>query len=192
MRLPRIAVSLSFTVATAASAQSMAGERSLPAFSANAITITARTAPLRSRVYFSGKRVRSETDAGGSRSATLMDLESKRMWLLMPGAMGCLEQPVPDDPRNPLLRLPNRRETAIGAETLGGHVCDKCRVETRNGDRLSVLYEWRARDLGGLTIRTRSEDGNFEMRFENIKRGRPDRKLFETPKDCRPAPGSFG
>jgi hypothetical protein len=144
------------------------------------------------KVWVSGGRVRSETTIGGQTMTTLLDRGAKKMWLLMP-AVGCVEQPVPDNVPNPLAAMPaDASEELVGTETIDGHPTQKYKLKTTVRGKTVEHYQWRATDLDGFPIRTAAVDGSYEQRFTKIELKKPDTKLFEKPANCRPMPALGG
>jgi hypothetical protein len=145
------------------------------------------------RVYVSGGRVRSETTIGGQTMTTLVDRGAKRVWVLMPAPVGCIEQPLGDDSPNPLAVMPaDATEELVGKETIDGHPTEKYKMRATVGGKTREHYQWRATDLGGFPIRTAAVDGSYEQRFTKIELKTPGAKLFEKPSNCRPMPAVGG
>jgi hypothetical protein len=145
------------------------------------------------RIYVSGGRVRSETTVGGQTMTTLTDPHTKRMWVLMPAPVGCIEQPLGDAAASPLaVTPPDATEELVGRETIDGHPTQKYRMRVTVAGKTREHYQWRATDLGGFPIRTAAADGSYEQRFTKIERKKPDAKLFEKPPNCRQMPALGG
>ena len=141
------------------------------------------------KVYVSHGRVRSETTIGGQTMTTLIDRGAKKIWVLMPAPVGCIEQPLGEDAPNPLAVMPaDATEELVGTETIDGHPTKKFKMRATVAGKTREHYQWRATDLNGFPIRTAAVDGSYEQRFTKVELKTPDAKLFETPSQCRPMP----
>jgi hypothetical protein len=145
------------------------------------------------KVYLSGGRVRSETTIGGQTMTTIMDRGAKKMWVLMPAPVGCVEQPLGERSADPLGVMPkDATEELVGTETIDGHPTQKYKLSATLGGKTIEHYQWRATDLGGFPIRTAAVDGRYEQRFTNIELKTPDANLFAPPAGCKPMPAIGG
>jgi hypothetical protein len=147
-----------------------------------------------SKVYVSGGRVRSETTIGGQSMTTIIDRGAKKIFIMMPAPVGCIEQPLDDNvAANPLAPMPtDATEELVGSEKIDGHPTKKYKMKATVGGKTREHYQWRATDLKGFPIRTAAVDGTYEQRFTKVELKTPDAKLFETPANCKsmPAVGS--
>ena len=145
------------------------------------------------KVYVSGGRVRSETTAGGETMTTLVDHGAKKMWVLMPAPVGCIEQPLGEGSADPFRVMPeNATEELVGTETIDGHPTQKYKLSATVGGKTIEHYQWRATDLGGFPLRTAAVDGRYEQRFRKVELKTPDARLFATPSNCKPMPALGG
>ena len=145
------------------------------------------------KIWVLDGRVRSDTTVGGQSMTTLIDRSAKKMWVLMPAPVGCIEQPLNESMANPLGQLPaDATEELVGKETIDGHPTEKYKVRATVAGKTSEHYQWRAKDLDGFPIRTAAVDGSYEQRFTKIDLKTPDAKLFEKPPNCRPMPALGG
>jgi hypothetical protein len=81
---------------------------------------------------------------------------------------------------------PKIEKTKVGSEVIDGHPTDKFRVIiTNKRGKVDEGYEWNAKDLDGMTIRTETENNDFKivMEIKNVVLKRPDNSLFEIPAD---------
>lgn len=81
---------------------------------------------------------------------------------------------------------PKVEKTKVGSEVIDGHPTDKFRVKiTNKHGKVDEGFEWNAKDLDGMTIRTESENNDFKvvMEIKNVVLKRPDNSLFEIPAD---------
>ena len=163
-----------------------------PPSTADQVVKTADGHTIRSKFYASGDRIRTETHAAEGKTMTgIFDRSAKKMWLLMPPPMGCMEQTLRQDPKNPAFDPSKMKEQPIGDETVAGHPTKKYKLTTTVEGKTYEQYVWRATDLKGFPIRSAALDGSYESTFENVVLGAPDPKLFKTPADCKTMP-DFG
>ena len=141
------------------------------------------------KIWVSAGRVRSDTTIGGQSMTTLIDRGAKKMWVLMPAPVGCIEQPLNESLANPLGMLPSdASEELVGSETIDGHPTKKYKLKATVGGKTREHYQWRATDLDGFPIRTAAVDGSYEQRFTKVELKTPDAKLFEEPAQCKAMP----
>ncbi len=79
---------------------------------------------------------------------------------------------------------PKIEKTKVGNETIDGHPTDKFKVRIIYTDgKVSEGFIWNARDLGGMTIKTETENDAFKMTTElkHVVLNRPEASLFEIP-----------
>jgi hypothetical protein len=157
-----------------------------PDLTADQVMTMSGQPPRQSKIYFSAGRMRSEMDMGGKKMASIVDLKAKKMWLLMPEPIGCIEQPFADDPQNPLSASnASPKEELLGSETIDGHPTKKYKVTSTIQGKTYVGYQWRATDLNDFALRWQDEAGKFQTQFKNIVLGKPDPKLLEPPTHCK-------
>ena len=146
-----------------------------------------------SKVYVSGGRVRTETTAGGQKLTTLMDRGARKMWVLMPAPVGCIEQPLDEKSVNQFIGMAkDAKEELVGKETIDGHPTKKYKVKVTVDGKTREHFQWRATDLDGFPIRTAAVDGSYEQRFTKVELKTPDAALFEKPSGCRAMPAVGG
>lgn len=79
---------------------------------------------------------------------------------------------------------PKIEKTKVGSEVIDGHPTDKFRVKiTHKEGKVDEGFEWNAKDLDGMTIKTETENNDFKvvMEIKNVVLKRPDGSLFEIP-----------
>lgn len=171
--------------------EAAAAPSQLPDATADQVTTIEGGKKHESRFYVSGQKIRTETDAGPAGKMTMiMDLAGKKMWMLMPPPMGCIEQPLDvhgSQPGTAPLPPADAEQELVGEEKIDGHPTKKYKVTTTIDGTDFVQYQWRATDLNDFPIRSEGADGRYVTEFKNIKLGKPDAKLFQPPGDCKPA-----
>lgn len=140
----------------------------------------------RGKIYVSGNRMRNDMELGERKLTTILDWKLKKSWVLMPPPLGCVEQPLTDDPKNPFATANvESNEELIGSETIDGHPTKKYRVTSSIDGKKYVGFQWRATDLGGVVLRHTDEPETYRVEYRNVVLGKPDAKLLEPPSDCK-------
>jgi hypothetical protein len=141
------------------------------------------------KVAFGKGKMRMEMALGENTMVTIFDYGASKMYSLLPPPMGCMEQAIEKDPKDPLYAsMSTVEEESLGEETIDGHPTKKVRVTAEvEGESHSSLL-WKAKDLKDLPIRIAAEDGSFEMNYKNVVLGEPDAKLLTPPADCKANP----
>ncbi|MGH7860218.1 MAG: hypothetical protein ACREQY_23060 [Candidatus Binatia bacterium] len=164
----------------------------MPAFTADVVT-TVEGDRNEGRIYSSGTKIRNETTIGGRQTTSIMDLEKKQMWMLLPPPIGCMQTSLAAGPTHPLA-LPgvDTKEELVGSETFDGHPTKKYRIRTTVDGKSYEMFQWRATDLKGVVVRMTDPAGSYETVYRNVVLGAPDAKLFEPPANCVAAPTAGG
>lgn len=146
-----------------------------PAYSADRVSVY-KGVGTRAHVWTDGVRSRSESEDG--RSGDYYDKEKGLSWRW--DESGCRQMSLSGEgPPS------SRKEERLGSETVAGHPTDKLKVTWTSSDQgrtsTDVVYQWRATDLKGLVIRSRSADGTYEMNLQNVVPGPPDPRRLAFP-----------
>lgn len=159
-----------------------------PSFSADT-EMTAGGNTQKGKVAFGKGKMRMEMALGENTMVTIFDYGASKMYSILPSGMGCLEQKIEKDPKDPIYAsMKSVKEEPLGEETIDGHPTKKVRVTADvEGESHSSLI-WKAKDLKDLPIRVAAEDGSFEMNYKNVVLGDPDAKLLTPPGDCKENP----
>lgn len=140
------------------------------------------------RVYSSDKAIRVEKDERGKHSITIMRLDRKAVWVLMPEQksymdMGGLGQGSMELATSVAGAKTERQ--ALGSEQIGPYHCDKFRVQTTYEGHVYTGIEWDAKELGGFPVKQADEKGSWSKEYQNVKLGPQDAALFEIPADYK-------
>lgn len=151
-------------------------------FSADQVR-TAGTRTTTSKIYVSGNAVRVETEQRGRQTITIMRLDRKIMWVMMPAQkMYTQTSNVETDPsqfgENGDLKA---ERVSLGSEQVGSYSCEKYRVHSVLDGREYAHFEWTTKELGGLVVKMQSEKGDWTTEYRNIHAGPQDPSLFEVP-----------
>jgi len=144
-------------------------------------------ATTKGKLYGLGKMIRTESDVRGTKIIMIMDTEARKMWMLL--ATSCVEENLTGDPHRTSFLLPEKgaKEELVGSETIDGYPADKYRV-TPPGKNAPAHLVWRAKELKGFPVKVSDEAGTAVTTFRNISLDKPDAKLLEPPKGCKPMP----
>ena len=133
-----------------------------PAYSAiNVVTFEGKT--IRMHVYSDGVHTRMIDDSGKSGSYTDESLQTRWQW---GPEYGCIHLPMEKG---------DRKEEALGTETIGGHPTRKVRVTS--GSYSETV--WHASDMGDLIIKASGD--KRQMHLEKIVVGKPEASLVAFP-----------
>lgn len=167
---------------------SAAGAPPFPAFQADT-EMTAGGRTQKGKVAFGKGRMRMEMSLGENTMVTLFDYGESKMYSLLPPPMGCMEQAIQKDAKDPLrASMGTVEEEVLGEETIDGHPTKKVRITADVEGETHTSLLWKATDLKDLPIRMAAEDGSFEMNYKNVVLGEPDAKLVTPPADCKSNP----
>jgi len=141
------------------------------------------------KIAFGKGRMRMDMTIGDKAVSSIFDYSAKKMYTLLPPPIGCMEQAIRADPKDPFaVAVGQAEEEAIGEETIDGHPTKKVRVTTTVDGKKHTSLVWKATDLKNLPVRVAAEDGSFEMNYKNIELGEPDAKRVTPPGDCKANP----
>ncbi len=185
-------VLLSFTALAQAPAQ----------FSADMTVHTTRGDDMKGKLFFGGKKMRTDMDMRGRSMSTITDLESKKAYTLMHEQQMYMEhdlsRPLGRGPRMPEIKqydasnpCANQEGTTCkknGTETVNGRTCDVWEF-TRNGAKDQT--SWIDQKLH-IPVKTVHADGTtFEL--TNIKEAAQPASQFEIPSGFQKMDmGAFG
>lgn len=118
--------------------------------------------------------------------ATIVRLDRKQMYTLLPQARSYYATPLTADDATPGLK-PQASAAAqvsrrpLGAEAVAGHPAHKWEVTAISPDGKKVVhYEWLS-DALAMPLKMAAADGSWSMEYRSLKVGPQDPKLFEVP-----------
>ena len=153
-----------------------------PEFSADMIVTDAKGNVTTGKIYMKGnEKVRQEVKSGDDVSVTILRLDKKVSWTLMPEKQ-YMEVAFNFDPNQLNPDFAYEMKT-IGNETVNGYSCHV--VENVYKDKkLGSLVQWIADDLGfAVKTQTKNARGKVEstVEYKNIAVGPQPDNLFEIP-----------
>jgi hypothetical protein len=140
------------------------------------------------KVYSSEKAVRVEKEEKGKQSISIMRLDHKAAYVLMPAQktymdMGSLGEGSMELATS-VAGAKVQREP-LGSEQVGAYHCDKYRVQTTYEGRVYTSLEWDAKELNGFPVKQGDEKGQWSKEYQNVRLGPQDPSLFEIPPDYK-------
>lgn len=151
-------------------------------FSADMIMTDAKDKIASGKIFIKGfQKIRQEINVEGETNVTILRLDKKVSWTLMPEKQ-YMEVSFPFDPNQPNKEV-EYVETTIGNETVNGYAC-KVIQYTYKDKKLGVLIQWYSESLG-FAVKTQTKDSkgkiNSTVEYKNIKQGTQPDSLFEIP-----------
>ena len=153
-----------------------------PEFSADMIVTDAKGNVTTGKIYMKGnEKVRQEVKSGDDVSVTILRLDKKVSWTLMPEKQ-YMEVAFNFDPNqlNPDFEYEVK---TIGNETVNGYSCQVVEYVYKD-KKLGSLVQWIADDLGfAVKTQTKNARGKVEstVEYKNIAVGPQPDNLFEIP-----------
>jgi hypothetical protein len=142
---------------------------------------------MKGRVYSAPGKERREMDQNGQKIITIMRLDKKMVWMLMPEQKMYMENPMDDSKPQPGNMSGYKVEqTVVGPETVNGVKATKGKVVMTDSKGTKMGgFMWTTSD--GIVVKTDvlAMDNDKKMRIKmdltNLKVGHQDPALFEIP-----------
>lgn len=160
-------------------------------FTADQVTLDPDGKPVaQSKVYFSGGKMRID-DAmpqSGTKLIVISRGDLKKMYMINAGKNTYTESEIDENEFTGLAmsHVKNRKEKALGEETVNGYRCAKkeieAQVEVMGFKSTSRTVVWQSPKFD-MPLRTRGEDGHV-TELRNIREEKPAAALFEVPAGC--------
>lgn len=140
---------------------------------------------LQGKLYVKGDKARMEGNTSMGPSVSILRLDQRVMWILLPGQKTYMEMPIDKAAFDQALKLPENQVTKklLGTETLHGYETEKYETVVNVGGRQVKSIMWIAKKLG-IPVRIESADKSFSQDYD-IQEGRVDDALFEMPAGYR-------
>jgi hypothetical protein len=128
--------------------------------------------------------VASFKQVGMDKLVSIVRLDRKSTLVVYPALQAYTEVPMSTEDAADLTKEFTVQKTALGAETLDGHPCQKNKVIVTDpkGARQEALV-WNARDLQDFPIQMQimQSDGTILLRYSEVRLTRPEAAQFEAP-----------
>ncbi|NLW56157.1 MAG: DUF4412 domain-containing protein [Firmicutes bacterium] len=153
-----------------------------PEFSAEMIQTDAKGKVTKGKIYVQGiEKIRHEISDGDTVSVTILRLDKKLSWTLMPEQQ-YMEINYPYDPNQPNLDIEYKMET-LGNETINGYASEIIQY-TYKDRKYGILVQWFSKELG-FAVKTQTKDAKGKVtstvEYQNIVEGKQPDELFEIP-----------
>lgn len=154
-----------------------------PEFSADMTTTDAKGKVATGKIFIKGyQKIRQEISAEGQTSVTILRLDKKVSWTLMPENQ-YLEVAMPFDTQHPEDSGIEYETTEIGNETINGYDC-KVTQYTYKQKKYGILIQWVSTKLN-FAIKSQSKNAKGKVtntiEYTNIKTSAQPDSLFEIP-----------
>ncbi|MGB7282434.1 MAG: DUF4412 domain-containing protein [Candidatus Acidiferrum sp.] len=134
------------------------------------------------KVYASENAFRMETQMGGRSTISIIRMDRKVSWVLMPAQKMYMEMPWQGLAEvASTMKGATVQKDSLGSEQVGSFHCDKYRVHSTFNGKTYVTIEWAAKELNGFIVKKQDENGTWSTEFQNIHLGPQDPSLFEIP-----------
>ncbi len=172
-------------MALAFSAEGLNAQTAIPAFSADQIH-TMRKKVTTGKVYATENAIRTEGEQKGKKTISIMRLDKKVLWNLMPDQKMYMELPFMGSADVASLSKDAKvQKEALGSEQVGAYHCDKYRVTATYEGKEYTSLEWDAKELNGFAVKRADEKGDWSTEYQNVQLGPQDPSLFELPEGYR-------
>jgi hypothetical protein len=156
-------------------------QTSIPSFSADEIR-TMRKQVTSGKIYASADAVRTEGESKGKKTISIMRLDKKVVWNLMPDQKMYMELPFMGSADvASMAKDATIEKDPLGSEQVGAYHCDKYRVKTTYEGKVYTSIEWDAKELNGFAVKKGDEKGAWIIEYQNVHLGPQDPSLFELP-----------
>ena len=167
-------------------------------FSADMVHSAGPGQTIKGKVYVKGNRTRNELQSGSEKTVNIMDMDAKKVWVLMPDEKMYMEmQPTPEMMASAQKKedLETMADTKVlGTEKVEGYECDKI-LYTYRDKSMGVMTQWVARELNyPIKMLYEGSQGKMTLEYKNIKKGGVSDSLFSVPPDYQKMsmPGMMG
>jgi len=156
-------------------------QTSIPSFSADEIR-TMRKEVTSGKIYASADAVRTEGERKGMKTISIMRLDKKVVWNLMPDQKMYMELPFMGSADvASMAKDATIEKEPLGSEQVGAYHCDKYRVKATYEGKVYTSIEWDAKELNGFAVKKGDEKGAWTTEYQNVRLGPQDPSLFEVP-----------
>jgi hypothetical protein len=167
-------------------------------FSADMIHTAGAGQAIQGKVYVKGNRTRNEMQSGPEKTVNIMDMDAKKVWVLLPDQKMYMEmQPTPE-----MAAAAQKREDVeqmadmkvLGTEKVEGYECEKI-LYTYRDKGMGVMTQWVAKELNyPIKVLYEGPQGKMTMEYKNIKKGGVPDSAFSLPPDYQKMsmPGMMG
>ncbi|NVM23624.1 MAG: DUF4412 domain-containing protein [Desulfobacterales bacterium] len=137
------------------------------------------------KIYIKGKKIRTETNTGGQKTVSIIDLSKAKVIILFPGQRMYMETHVDKDMEKSFQTEDDLGKIAakklLGTETVNGYKCQKYHF-TFHDKSLGASTHWISKKLQcPIKMISKGSHGEVTMEYKNIKVGGVKDSLFQVP-----------
>jgi hypothetical protein len=156
-------------------------QTSIPSFSADEIHTMGKQVTT-AKVYARADAIRTEGEKKGKVVISIMRLDKKVIWNLMPDQKMYMELPFMGSADvASMARDATVEKESLGPEQVGTYHCDRYRVKVTYEGKVYTSIEWHAKELNGFAVKKGDEKGAWTIEYQNVHLGPQDPSLFEVP-----------
>lgn len=137
------------------------------------------------KVFVKGQKIRQEFGGSGADAMiSIVRMDRKVTWVLMPQEKTYMEMPMKESPEDPALieKADPAKVKRLGKETVNGFVCEKIQVTEKD----AVFTQWLSMELGWpIKGEGASPEGSTSFEYKNIRKGGVSDILFDVPAGYR-------
>jgi outer membrane lipoprotein-sorting protein len=154
-------------------------------FSADITVSDAKEQVSTGKVFIKGEKIRQETTVDDQSSITILRLDKKLSWTLIPDEKQYMEIALNFDPAHPASGSKDYEYTTsdLGTEKVNGYDCRVTQYTYKN-PKYGIMIQWIAKSLNyPVRYLTKDSKGKVTLTvdYTNIKTGKLDDSLFEVP-----------
>lgn len=151
-------------------------------FSADVIT-KVKGQTMVSKIIMANDKYRTENKIAGQTSISIVRMDKKKVWMLMPAQKMYIESSYADVKQAGMgMSQKNPGEITrkkIGRETVNGVPCDKYEITYKGPNGAETMYQWISKD--NWPMRSAAKNGAWSTEYKNFKKGPQPAKVFELP-----------
>ena len=167
---------------------------SMAEFSAD-MTITADKDITKGKIYVKQDKMRQEIITEDATAVTILRMDKKVVWTLMPDLGTYMEVSLNFDPNGPQAEAGKYETVNVGSEKIEGYQCDIVKYVYKD-KKLGSTILWQAKELGGFGIKMESYNSKGKLdtttTYTNIKVEKQPEELFELPEGYTKFMSIFG
>lgn len=137
---------------------------------------------MQGKIYIKADRARLESSTPLGPVISILRLDKKAMWMLMPGKKTYMEMPFDKEAYAKALNIPTDEASMkhIGTETINGYDTEKYETPVKTGAQEMQTTMWISKKLG-VPLKIESANKSFIQEYKDIKEGGVDDAFFEIP-----------
>lgn len=137
---------------------------------------------MQGKIYIKGDRARLESSTSLGPVISILRLDKKAMWMLMPGQKTYMEMPFDKEAYAKALNIPTLEASKKlpGTETINGYQTERYETSVKTDGQEMKSTMWVSKNLG-VPLKIETADKSFMQEYKDIKEGGVDDTLFELP-----------